>query len=220
MTSNAKSAADDSLPERIARKLVAAERDLGIARHKGLSPELTYGRHYGPAAHNARRAAVVILLYPHEGVWQIPLMVRPTGSDAHAGQVCLPGGVVESGESLEEGALRELHEEFGIPDTQLRVLGQLSSIYVFVSNYLVTPFVATAAQRPQFSLNPAEVAQLLEVPLGHLLDPENRQLHNICRRGLEFQAPHILWQEHKIWGATLSMLGEMLDLANSVDATS
>jgi 8-oxo-dGTP pyrophosphatase MutT (NUDIX family) len=175
-----------------------------------LAPTLSFGRHFGPAAHDARDAAVILLLYPHDDDWLLPLTVRPSTMLAHAGQVSLPGGVVESGESPRDAALRELDEELGISPRDVSIVGQLSPVYVFVSNFLVTPWVATLATRPTMRPNPDEVDAVLEVPLAHLADRANVGAHVHHHGELSFTVPHYRFGEHVIWGATSVILSELV----------
>ncbi len=85
-------------------------------------------------------------------------------------------------------------------------------MYVFASNFLVAPWVAVA--RGPFTFRPCdkEVAEVLEVPLAHLLDAAHHGQHQQQRGMLEFSAPHIEWGEHRVWGATSIVLGELMAL--------
>jgi len=175
-------------------------------------PELSFGRHYAPPPADARQAAVLVLLYPQEQSWHVPLTLRPATMTDHAGQVSFPGGLIEPGESSEAAALRELEEELGIARSAVRVVGRLTPLYLFVSNFAVEPWVAVADARPDFQPNPSEVADVLELSLGHLVDPANFGQHKLNVRSLEIHAPHLLLGEHRIWGATSMMLGELADV--------
>lgn len=174
-----------------------------------MEPELSYGRHTGPALPDARPAAVVVLLYELGGEWHIPLMLRPETLAHHAGQISLPGGIVEPGESSEEAALRELEEELGIARHSSLLLGQLSQLYLYGTNFLITPWIAVLRGLAAFQPNPAEVQEILQVPLAHFLNPANRGRHIEQRGSLRFSAPHFIWQERKIWGATSMILAEL-----------
>jgi 8-oxo-dGTP pyrophosphatase MutT (NUDIX family) len=167
-------------------------------------------RHYDAAPPDARAAAVLLLLYPHEGQWHLPLTLRPAHLAAHGGQVSLPGGAVEADETTAAAAIREFHEELGDDGTPIEPLGTLSPLYVQASNYLVTPWVAAAPRRPQFVANPTEVEEVLEVPVSWLLDPARFGSHTREHEGQVYSAPHFLFQSHRIWGATCMILGEFV----------
>jgi 8-oxo-dGTP pyrophosphatase MutT (NUDIX family) len=201
---------DQHLVDALRRRL-AADVSSAAAPYRRFAPELSYGRHRGPAASDARPAAVVVLLYPNRGRWYLPLTLRPVSMSEHAGQICLPGGGAEPGETACACALRELHEELGVAPGRLNVLGSLPPIYVYASNFLVRPFVAQTPQRPEFHPDRREVAELLEVPLDHLLNPQHHGTQVIVRGRLTFRAPGIAFQGRHIWGATALILGELLE---------
>jgi 8-oxo-dGTP pyrophosphatase MutT (NUDIX family) len=203
-----------SLPERIAQRL--ANPLPGAAAQSRFASELCYGRHSIPPFPDTRHAAVLVLLYRTQGAWHIPLILRPPHMSLHANQVSFPGGERHSGESAEETALREFEEELGVPSDAVVLLGRLSPLFVFGSNYLVTPCVASASGRPAFAANPAEVARLLELPLATLFDPGARGVHWIHREGVSYRAPHIEFQSCRIWGATSMMLAEFTSVLDEV----
>ena len=169
-------------------------------------------RHYDAAPPNARPAAVLVLLYPHRCQWHLPLTLRPAHLPTHAGQVSLPGGAIEPGETAAEAAVREFHEELGDDGQRVDMLGALSPLYVQASHFIVTPWVAAAASRPRFEPNRTEVEELLEVPLRNLLDPAHFGSHTRRHRGQNYSAPHFLVQSHRVWGATCMILGELVTL--------
>lgn len=204
----------DDLPSRISSRL--SGQLPGRAVHRELAPELSYGRHFSPPLRGARMAAVVALSYQYQGRWHLLLTVRSPHVADHAGQVCLPGGAVESGESHLDAALRELHEELGIRCDRVQVAGRLSSVYVFGSNFLVFPWVAFLDFRPTVWPNPSEVSRVLEVPLGALLDTRSWGRGQFAKGGLSFAAPYVLWEGHRIWGGTALILGELTALLREI----
>lgn len=199
---------DDELPDWLAMRLKG--RLPGAAAQRIAAPQLAYGRHHGPPAHDARPAAVMVLLYRHECAWYLPMTLRPQHLPDHPGQVSFPGGMAELGEGAEQCAVRELEEELGVPAEALQLLGRLSDVYVFASNFAVTPIVAVADRRPDFRPSSDEVARILEVPIATLMTSANRGGHEIVRRGLRFQAPHVAHGGERIWGATYLILAELM----------
>lgn len=191
----------------------------GREAQRRFAPELSFGRHSGPPAHDTRSAAVIALLYRSGRQWKTPLIVRPDHSPTHPGQVSFPGGISEPGESVEQTALRELYEEIGIAVDRVEVLGRLSPIYVFNSNFLVRPVVGVATGTVRFTPCPSEVDRVLEVPLTHLLDERNHGRHAIRRLEIEFSAPHIQFERYKIWGATSMMMAELLEVLKTSGVT-
>jgi 8-oxo-dGTP pyrophosphatase MutT (NUDIX family) len=134
-----------------------------------LVPELSYGRHRGPARPQSRIAAVAVTLYhcPTQG-WVIPLTLRPLNLQHHAGQICLPGGRVEAGETMFEAAFREFREELGVDAKVTTFCGQLSPQYVYASDNLVHPVVALIEHPGPWNPDPVEVAQVITLPLTQL----------------------------------------------------
>src|SRR5262245_31368336 len=184
----------------------------GRAAQRAMVPRLAYGRHHGPVPDGARRAAVLVALYRTSGGWSIPAILRPETMKAHAGQVSLPGGLVESDETLVQTALREFEEELGAETAGMRVVGQLTPVYVFVSGFEVTPIVAVSDGLLVLKPNEHEVAAVLELQLTELVDPARRGRHLIERRGLRFTVPHFTIVGQRVWGATSLMLAEFMAL--------
>jgi 8-oxo-dGTP pyrophosphatase MutT (NUDIX family) len=184
-----------------------------VAKRFRFAPQLSYGRHRGPAPPQSRAAAVMLLVYPREGRWFIPFTLRPLTLSAHGGQVSLPGGTVDVGESAESCGLRELQEEIGVQAAQVSILGTLSPIHVHRSGFLVRPLVAASLKTPEFHPNPAEVEQLLEIPVEDLLDDSRYGRMWIVRGSLRYETPCFHFSNHRVWGATLKIVGEFLDLS-------
>jgi 8-oxo-dGTP pyrophosphatase MutT (NUDIX family) len=197
---------NDQLPWRLRRRL--SDTLPGRNAHRDFSPPLAYGRHFGPPSADARPAAVLVLLYPDRDRWRLPLTLRPEHMVDHAGQISFPGGAIEAGESPELCAAREYEEELGADASGLIQLGRLTPIYIFGSNFTVIPCVAVSLQRPEFVPNPAEVAQVLELEIDALVDPNCRAVEPMRRRGVDYRCPCIRHDGHRIWGATSMMLGE------------
>lgn len=197
------------------RKLIADRLPLGVDAHRlqrEFAPQLSYGRHRGPARWNMREAAVLVLLCEVGDDIQLPMIVRPSEMLHHAGQTCFPGGAADPGESAEETALREASEEIALKGGSVELLGRLSPVHVFASNYRVTPVLAACAGWPEFSANPAEVEKILPVSLVSLQQASARGEHWIERAGVSFRTPHLAACGERIWGASCMILAELLAL--------
>jgi 8-oxo-dGTP pyrophosphatase MutT (NUDIX family) len=168
-----------------------------------------------------RPAAGLILLYPHEGGWHLLLTVRGASLRHHTGQVSLPGGRIDPGETVEQAALREAFEEVGVPASAVEVLGRLTPLPIAVSGHLLHPVVGVALERPSFTLAPEEVDRLIEVPLVHLRRPgivawEQRQ-RILPPFGL-MDVPYFDVVDGRVWGATAMVLAEFLAVLDAADA--
>lgn len=166
----------------------------------------------GSGAAPFRRASVLILLYPGEEGPSFPLIVRTDGKGPHAGQVALPGGGVEDGESGGGAALREAEEELGIVPECVELLGALTSFPVDVSRYAVTPFVGIAFAAPEFRPAPAEVAAWFPVDCSELLDPGSMGTATVAHGGFESVVPCFRFSGRVVWGATAIALAEFAEV--------
>ncbi|MCH7580865.1 MAG: CoA pyrophosphatase [Chloroflexi bacterium] len=160
------------------------------------------------------RAAVLIALYDKDGVSHILFQVRSETVLHHKGQISFPGGAEDPGDvDLLMTALRESEEEIGLVREDVEVLGQLDDI-VTISDFLVTPYVGRVTRAAPYPFAPSgyEVAELLEVPLPHLLDPANLNREPVAWREVMAPPPSYSYGKHLIWGATGRMLTQFLDV--------
>jgi 8-oxo-dGTP pyrophosphatase MutT (NUDIX family) len=156
-----------------------------------------------------RPGAVLILLYQDEDRICFPIIRRQEYVGAHSGQVSLPGGKTEAGETPSETALRETEEEIGVDRGLPKVIGQLSNFFVIPSNFVITPVVATIDHMPFFKPDPYEVAAVLSADLNTLLDDEAILEAEIMAAGqYKMMAPHFLLDGAMVWGATAMILNE------------
>jgi 8-oxo-dGTP pyrophosphatase MutT (NUDIX family) len=163
-----------------------------------------------------RDAAALVLLYPRESQAHLPLTVRGDRLRTHTGQVSLPGGGVDDGESIEEAALREAAEEVGIVAASVEIVGRLTPLHIPVSGFLLHPVVGVAHARPRFEPAAHEVARLLEVPLTRLgeRDTVEWEVRTFRRDGTahEVEVPYFAIEGEKVWGATAMVLAEFVEV--------
>src|SRR6476620_8161287 len=148
---------------------------------------------------DARRAAVLVLLYPLDGDVGVPLTVRASGLARHAGQISLPGGAADPGETLVDTALREAAEEIGVDGSTVRVLGELTPVHVIVSGFTLHPVVGVSDMRPAFVPAPHEVAEVLEVSLDDLRDASRIRRGTRIREGVAVAYPYFDLFGRQVW---------------------
>jgi len=162
-------------------------------------------------------AAVLVPLVMRDEVTLL-LTERTTNLSTHSGQVALPGGRTDDTDrDAADTALREAHEEIGLPRAHVEVLGTLPT-YVTGTAFIITPVVALV--KPGFALqpNPGEVADVFEVPLSYLMNPAHHRRHEVEFDGVLRQWLSMPYaepagendsseaRERYIWGATAGML--------------
>lgn len=164
-----------------------------------------------------RKSGVLALFYPWEEQLHLVFMKRTQDGNVHSGQISFPGGKMEPTDANATAtALREAEEELNIPQTEVQVLGKLTELYIPPSNFMVYPTVGFLPRRPHFLPSLQEVAQIIEVPLGQLLDPQQPQLvSHLVRPEMKRDVPAYYIQGHVIWGATGMMLHELLAIVKT-----
>ena len=198
---------EDALRRRLAGTLPGVEAQLRFAPNPVRS-----GWVAGHFPADARAAAALLLLYPLEGRAAIPLTVRASGLTRHPGQISLPGGATDEGETLADAALREASEEIGVDPVTVRILGELTPVHVIVSGFTLHPVVGVTDQRPEFQAAPGEVDEILEVSLDDLRDASRIRIGTRIREGVAVEYPYFDLLGHQVWGATAMVLGEFVCL--------
>lgn len=166
-----------------------------------------------PHGEALRPAAVLLGLVPREAGLHVVLTLRKDDLRHHAGQVSFPGGRIETTDAGPlAAALREAHEEIALDPAQVEPLGWLDPLAT-ITGFRVLPLVGVLPPGSAFVPDPGEVASVFEVPLARLLDPANLRHVTIPFRG---QPRHVLeYLPHaggaRIWGATASMLHNLID---------
>lgn len=161
----------------------------------------------------ARPAAVLLLLYADRGAERLLFTRRTDRLEHHKGQISFPGGGADPDDADRAAtALREAWEEIGVRPEDVELLGRLDDSLTN-SNYLVAPFVGVLGRTPyEFVSSEFEVAEILEPPLAHLLDPANLVMETRQFEGEVVLMPAYHWEGHRIWGATARILEGFLAL--------
>ena len=196
---------ETTLRERLAGTLPGLEAQLRFMP----TPPRT-GWKPGEFPSDARIAAGLLLLYPGEHGPSIPLTVRASGLRRHAGQISLPGGATDEGETLVQAALREAHEEIGVDPAHVRILGELTPVHVLVSGFTLYPIVGITDDRPSFDPAAHEVEEVIEVSVEDLQDASAIRQGTRTREGIAIEYPYFDLMGHQVWGATAMILGEFL----------
>lgn len=163
----------------------------------------------------ARLSSVLILLYPDAGQIKLVLIRRSEYDGVHSGQLSFPGGSKEKEDTeMINTALRESYEETRILPDDVSIIGQLSELFIPPSNFVVTPVIGCSAKRPDFVADPVEVAEIIEIPLVDLVNPESIK-HKMVTAGLRtLEVPCYFINNNIIWGATAMILGELIEILN------
>ena len=167
-------------------------------------------------------AAGLVLLYPHrlpaapataDAVPHLVLTRRTTALRRHSGQISLPGGRYDAEDgSLLRTALRETEEELGVDPADLTIWGRLEPEHIVATHYALAPFVAYTPRRPDFRPAPAEVAEVIDLPLAQILDPSSLQEEIWELQGTPRRVSFYRHAEHKVWGATARILHQVATL--------
>ena len=168
----------------------------------------------------AKKSAVLVLIYEKENVPYVLLIERVgQDSDPHSRQISFPGGKFDETDiSFENCALRECHEEVGIMPHQVEIIGQMTGLYIPVSNFQVVPVLAFSNEKLQLTPQPTEVNQILETPIELLLHPDTvkRTKMKAGPQQIILDVPYFDVFEKKVWGATAMILSELLALVRTM----
>ncbi len=158
-----------------------------------------------------RPAAVLVALVERSAGTHVVFTLRNPDLAHHAGQVSFPGGRLESGEDVVQGAKREAFEEIGVEADALEPLGYLDPLAT-ISGFRVTPVVAWLSSSATLRADPREVAEIFEVALSHLRDPMTRAERIVQWLGRERRIGAYRHPVHDIWGVTASIVDQLLAL--------
>ena len=150
-------------------------------------------------------AAVLVGLIERPHGYSVLLTRRADTLRSHTGQIALPGGRTDPGETSPVTALREAHEEVGLEAAQTTALGYLDPLLT-ITGFRVVPLLAMI--QPEFvpRPDPGEVAEVFEVPLDLLLDPSRLERIELQFGGRPRHVLQYRYEQQRIWGVTASIL--------------
>ena len=152
---------------------------------------------------NLKASAVLMPIFHSQGQYHVLFTERSDEVVFHKGQVCFPGGTQEASDSsLLQTALREAEEEIGLEAKDIEILGELDDMLTFVTNYVISPFVAFIPHPHSLKTNGREVKGAFSVPLSFLMDEANFKPESYSYE----------YEGHIIWGATARILRQFINL--------
>jgi 8-oxo-dGTP pyrophosphatase MutT (NUDIX family) len=170
----------------------------------------------GLEVHGRTDAAVLVPLYvDSEGDVHAVFTKRRHDMRRHPGEISVPGGRRDDTDSeLWQTALRETHEEIGLPPEHVEIIGALQPTPTLVTNFAIYPFVGMIEPGFEWIIEAAEVDIVLEFKLRDLRDGYARR--RMIRRGLPFRTDSYEVGDHIIWGATARMVADLLERADAL----
>lgn len=174
------------------------------------SPALPFG------PESARPAAVLVLIAPASDATdaeaEVILIQRAANGGHHSGDVALPGGRLEPDDAdATAAALREAEEEVALDAAaaQVRVIGELETFWIPVSDYRVTPVLAIAGRRPELAASAAEVEAIIRAPIDAFLPSARIEIVETEIRGFRLRFGAYPTNGLRVWGATARILGQL-----------
>ena len=190
---------NDKLPGRISHEVMMVKPGYKYIEKKAFTP-----------------AAVLILLYPIEDKWHFFLTKRTDNVEHHKGQISLPGGMLEKGESHKEAAIRETFEELGVQSRDINIIGPLTPLYIPISNFKIFPFVGWLKSAPKLNIQSKEVSKVFSPSIYSLTDPKTKKIKNSILLGQKVQIPFFNLKNEVVWGATSMILSEFKKILKGI----
>jgi len=159
------------------------------------------------------KASVLVALTDHPGDPEVILTRRSARLSTHSGEVAFPGGKHDDTDpDLQFTALREAHEEVGLPPEKVEVLGPLGQV-MSKHRLQVTPYVGLVSSQIELTPNPDELDAVFRVPVSFFLEKEHFRTHQIRSHGRIHEVPAWQYGDYTIWGLTAYVLAELMNMA-------
>ncbi len=162
----------------------------------------------------ARNSSVLILLFPDQSKISTVLIKRAEYPGVHSGQISFPGGKCEKTDSsIISTALREANEEIGITVSDIKIIGELTHLYIPRSNFIIYPVVSYTSEKPDFIVDKEEVNELILVDIDEFLNDNHILMKEfITSNKMSVSAPYYKINEHAVWGATAMIISEFVEI--------
>jgi 8-oxo-dGTP pyrophosphatase MutT (NUDIX family) len=192
----------------------ALKRDLpGERSHQKMLPESRSLVIPFEKSVKVKESSVLVFLILKNNELHFCLTRRNPNMKHHPGQISFPGGSREEYESnINDTALRELEEETGVDKTKIKIIGNLSKLYISVSNFLIYPVVGFLNHEPEFKTDPNEVTEMIIISLQSFFDENNLTSTNIETNIGRLNVPCYNINNWIIWGATAMIISEFTEL--------
>jgi len=157
-------------------------------------------------------ASILITLHKEQDQDWLLFTKRTDNVSHHKGQISFPGGKYDHGVDLDlaSTALRETREEIGVQENDVTLLGSLPP-FPTITNYMVYPFVGRFNWPYKLKPNPGEIAEVIRIPLEHLINPYNQRKEQMSYRGESREVHFFDYPPYTIWGITGYILRIFLD---------
>ncbi len=156
-------------------------------------------------------AGVLVPVTDNHGNPEIVFTLRSANLKTHRGQVSFPGGRRDPEDhSLADTALRETHEEIGLPPEQVQLIAPLSQV-MSLHQILVTPYVGVVPEDHPLTANPAEIESIFRVPISFFLDDQRERTDSLSFMNNTFYVPSYRWDRYRIWGLSAVVLVDFLN---------
>lgn len=184
--------------------------DIELPGSKAFKEMMPYDRILSSAKNieNYRAASVLLSIFEEEKKLYFPLIKRAEDGYPHSGQISFPGGGIESGETIEDAAVREAYEEIGILTSHTEIIGRLTTLIIPVSSHIVHPVVSFQHKVHDWIIKHDEVAEVLKIPISFLFDESLRKVEALENSSVPVGIPYFDFYGHKVWGATAMILNE------------
>ena len=161
-------------------------------------------------------AAVLVLLYPVKENWYFYLTKRTKTVAHHKGQISLPGGMLDEGESSQNAAIRETYEELGIEPKDINIIGPLTPLYIPISSFKIFPFVGCITKKTKLNIQSKEVSKVFSPSISSLINPQNKKIKISTMFGQKVKIPFFDLNDEIVWGATSMILSEFKSILKEI----